>query len=142
MKLRLAALLVGLGAVGLSAPAMAQNPHFVGEPSCVENNACTTVTCTGKIAGVGTSPTTVTADIAGSGCVNNPGHEPRGHAQASSNPITPRGGSITFNVSPTVDCPPGLTPVFGDEACIFITQNGVTTQVDGCIDIVKPDQCN
>jgi hypothetical protein len=139
---QLGIILVVLVAVGMSAAvATAQNPHFVGEPTCSLNNACTTVTCTGKIAGVGTEPTTVVVDIANSGCVNKPGHEPPGHATVATGPIQPRGGQITFTAGITLDCPPGLTPVFGDEALISIVQDGVTTPVDGPVDVSKPLTC-
>jgi hypothetical protein len=122
-------LFVALVAVSMSAAvATAQNPHFVGEPTCVVNQAGDEVTCVGKIAGVGTEPTQVGIDIAG-GCANKPGHEPPGHVQSVSEPIEPHGGRINFRESVTVDCPPGLTPVFGEEATIFIIQNGVRTDV-------------
>jgi hypothetical protein len=113
---------------GFLTDAFAQNPHFVGDPTCVLNAAGDEVTCVGKIAGVGTEPTQVGIDVPG-GCANNPGHEPRGHVQDVSEPIDPRGGSIRFRESVTLDCPPGLTPVFGDEALIFIIQDGERTNV-------------
>jgi len=126
---RLWIILVVLAVVSMSAAvATAQNPHFVGEPTCVLNEGGDTVTCSGKIAGVGTTPTEVGIDVEG-GCVNKPGHEPPGHVQATTGPIQPRGGRITFTVSISLDCPPGLTPVFGEEATIFIIQNGVRTDV-------------
>jgi hypothetical protein len=126
---RLWIILLALVAVSMSAAvATAQNPHFVGEPTCVINEAGDTVTCTGKIAGVGTEPTQVGIDIA-AGCANKPGHEPRGHVQSVSEPIEPHGGQITFEESASAVCPPGLIPVFGDEATIFIIQNGVRTDV-------------
>jgi hypothetical protein len=115
-------------APGFFTRAFAQNPHFVGEPSCVLNPAGDTVVCAGKIAGVGTEPTAVGIEIDG-GCANKPGHEPGGHVQSVSEPIDPRGGRINFREDASVDCPPGLTPVFGDAATIFIIQGGERTDV-------------
>jgi hypothetical protein len=144
MQRRILFILAGIALVGVMAAtgAWAQNEHFVGEPTCVLSNDCSTVTCSGKIGGVGQTPTSVTVDIANSGCVNNGGNQPAGHAQAGTEPITPKGGSITFTESVSLTCPPGQEPVFGDLACIFVTPVGGTrTQVDGCITILKPDSC-
>jgi hypothetical protein len=124
---RLLILVVALAMLGMSAAvATAQNPHFVGTPTCVVSGDGDTVTCTGKIAGVGTEPVAVTIDILG-GCANKPGHEPRGHVTATQADITPHGGRITFNESVSLDCPPGLTPVFGDEVTIFVDTTFVGT---------------
>jgi hypothetical protein len=82
-----------------------------------------------QIAGVGTEPTQVGMEAAG-GCANKPGHEPRGHVQAVSEPIPPKGGNILVpDLTASADCPPGLSPVFGDEATFFIVQGGVRTDV-------------
>lgn len=124
---RLWIIVVALVAVGLSAAvATAQNPHFVGQPICVLSEDGDTVTCTGKIAGVGKVPVDVTAVIPG-GCANKPGHQPPGQVTATEGDIVPRGGRINFNVSLSLDCPPGLTPVFGDEATIFVDETFVGT---------------
>jgi hypothetical protein len=144
MQRRILSILVGIALVGVLAAtgAWAQNEHFVGDPTCVLSTDCSTVTCSGKIGGLGKTPTTVTVDIANSGCVNNGGHEPPGHVQAGSQPITPKGGSLTFTESVALSCPTGQEAVFGDEACIFVTPvGGTATQVDGCITILKPDDC-
>jgi hypothetical protein len=144
MQRRILFILASIALVGVMAAtgAWAQQEHFVGEPTCVLDDDCSTVTCEGKIAGLGRTPTTVSADIAGSGCVNQPGHEPGGHAQAGTGPITPKGGSITFSVDVILSCPPGLEAIFGDLACIFVTPvGGASTQVDDCVTIVKPTTC-
>jgi hypothetical protein len=129
-RLLLPLVLAAVVAALFAAPAVAQNPHFVKTPTCTLSSDGTTVTCTGgKIAGVGTVPTQVGIDVAG-GCANKPGHEPRGHVQAVSQPITPKGGNIVFgSLSATADCPPGLSPVFGDVVTYFIVQDGQTTVV-------------
>jgi hypothetical protein len=144
MQRRILFILAGIALVGVMAAtgAWAQSEHFVREPTCVLSNDCSTVTCSGKIGGLGQTPTAVSADIANSGCVNRGGHEPPGHVQAGSEPITPKGGSITFRVEVSLSCPSGQEAVFGDEACIFVTPVGGTpTQVDDCITILKPTDC-
>jgi hypothetical protein len=107
----------------LTTPAFARNPHFVGTPTCsqVGDQLC----CSGKVAGLGTAPTTVQVSATFS-CINRGGHEPGGHVSGQSAPIQPRGGQITFtNVcTGTGDCPPPMTPSFGGGATINILQNG------------------
>jgi len=124
--------LIVLAVVGLTATsAIASNPHFVKTPTCSLSNDGTTVTCTGgKIAGVGTEPTQVGIDVAAGCATSGNGNEPKGHAQAVSAPITPKGGNIVFGpLSVSADCPPGLNPVFGSSVQFFIIQNGVRTNV-------------
>jgi len=119
-------------AVGWATTAQAANPHFVqGTPTCTLSTDGTTVTCTGgKIAGVGTEPTQVGIDVAAGCATSGNGNEPRGHRQAVSAPITPKGGNIVFpSLSVSADCPPGLNPVFGTTVQFFIVQNGVRTNV-------------
>jgi hypothetical protein len=121
-----------LGVVVAIAPsAIASNPHFVNTPTCSLTNGGTTVTCTGgKIAGVGTEPTFVGIDVAAGCATSGNGNEPKGHKQAVTGPITPKGGNITFgSLSVSADCPPGLNPVFGTTVQYFIVQNGVRTNV-------------
>lgn len=63
-------------------------------------------------------------------------NEPKGHEQAVSAPITPKGGNITFGqLSVSADCPPGLNPVFGDSVQFFIVQGGERTDVGEPIQI-------
>ncbi|MGW7523238.1 hypothetical protein [Streptomyces sp. NPDC054783] len=101
--------LLALG-IGVT-PALAANPHFIGEPTCsksISGNRAT-VTCSGKAAGLGTGPAKVflTADqvIANYVCVNRGGNTAPGHPaffQLVTGPtqnITPRAGQITFNAS-------------------------------------------
>ena len=126
----LAAVVAGV----FAAPAIASHPHFVKSqtPTCTSSTSdnSITVNCTGgKIAGVGTEPTRVGIDVQG-GCSNKPGHLPKGHNQAVSEPIQPNGGNITFGpLSVTVSCPPGLDPVVGSSVTYFIVQDGQTTIV-------------
>ena len=119
---RSASIVIGLAMIlGMSATAMAGRPHFVGTPVCsvVGEQLC----CSGKVAGLGTAPTTVQVSAAFN-CVNPAGHKPGGLASGQSAPIQPRGGQITFSNVCTggADCPPPMTPSFGGSATINIFQ--------------------
>ena len=89
----------------VAAVAMAANAHFVGTPTCTQSNAGTanaTITCSGKIAGLGSAPTRVT--ITGNGtlvCVNRGENEPPGQIKSSGSTLfpAPRNGQITFRVT-------------------------------------------
>jgi len=109
-----------------AAPVLAANPHTVpsGAPvTCTLNPAGDTVTCAGELAGLGNvNFITVTVEAAG-GCAtpNEQANEPPGHVQSTSEPIrVSKNGRATFSQPLTVDCPPGLDPVFGSTADIFI----------------------
>lgn len=107
----------------LSGVSLAARPHFVGSPDCfVENDQ---LCCSGKIAGLGTAPTTVNINAAVQ-CRNRGDNLPPGQASGSSGPINPRGGQITFtNVCTAVeDCPDDMTPTFGPGVTINVFQNG------------------
>jgi hypothetical protein len=131
------ALTVLVVAAVTAAGALAANPHFVRTPTCSLSTDGATVTCTGgKIAGVGTEPTQVGIDVAAGCATSGNGNQPKGHRQAVSAPITPKGGNIVFpSLSVSADCPPGLNPVFGTSVQFFIVQNGQRTNVDGPIPI-------
>ena len=108
--------------LAMAAPAIAGRPHFVGTPVCsvVGEQLC----CSGKVAGLGTAPTSVQVS-ASFNCVNPAGFEPGGLASGQSAPIEPRGGQITFDVcTGGADCPPPMTPSFGGSATINIFQGG------------------
>jgi hypothetical protein len=94
--------------------------HFVGSPTCtaVDGQLC----CSGKIAGLGTAPTTVQV-LATFNCTNRGGNQPPGQASGQSAPIQPRGGQITFaNVCASGSCPDDMTPTFGGTATINVFQ--------------------
>lgn len=102
--------------------ASAGRAHFVGTPTCtsVDGQLC----CSGKVAGLGTAPTTVQVN-APFECENRGGNNPPGLASGQSAPITPRGGQITFtNVCASGKCPDQMTPSFGPTATINIFQGG------------------
>ncbi|MDX2679377.1 hypothetical protein [Streptomyces soliscabiei] len=110
-------LMMTLLALGIGVtPALAQNEHFVGEPTCTKslsgNQA--TITCTGKVAGLGRGPASVflSADSVRARyvCVNRGGNTAPGHPaffgplEGTSQTITPRAGQITFRA--TLQSPP------------------------------------
>jgi hypothetical protein len=109
-------------ALAMSGVALAQNIHFVGEPSCQEDNG--RVCCEGKLAGVGTAPTNVQI-LADFTCTNRGGNQPPGQASGETGDIRPRGGQITFSECTTrAGCPGPQTASFGDEATIQVLQGG------------------
>jgi hypothetical protein len=93
-------------------PALADSPHFIGEPTCTPKaitQAGATITCSGKAAGLGTGPATafLTADQVRVQyiCVNRGGNTAPGHPSffgpvtGATQNIPTRQGQITFNVS-------------------------------------------
>lgn len=109
-----ALVLMSVGVLFASA-ALAANPHFVREPVCTEN-ADDTVTCSGKVAGLGSEPTVVLITAEGTAqCTNRGGHNPPGHIETTGTQFFPevRNGQITFDVTTAqaeADCPPPMTP--------------------------------
>lgn len=114
MKRTSTILLAGVLGTGLgAAPAMAQSPHFIGTPTCTKSLS-TGLTCSGKAAGLGNSPTnaflTASEIDAQYACFNKGGNFAPGHpvffgpTTGNTQQITPRNGQITF--SPTIPVPP------------------------------------
>src|SRR5689334_4762724 len=77
-------------AVLLLAPvsALARNVHFVGTPTCTASGS--QLCCSGKLAGLGTAPTSVQV-LANFTCTNRGGNNPPGQASGQSAPIQPSG---------------------------------------------------
>jgi hypothetical protein len=103
------------------AGALARNIHFVGTPTCSQSGS--QLCCSGKLAGVGTAPTTVQV-LATFSCTNRGGNNPPGQVSGQSAPIQPSGGNITFtNVcTSAATCPDQMTPSFGSGATINVLQ--------------------
>jgi hypothetical protein len=121
MKKRLLLLAVGVGAIAAFAfPAMAsaQSGHFVGNQTCTDNG--TTVSCSGKVAGLGGTTFTITVSATGTAsvtCTNPAGNVAPGQSfttttTGSSGPFpTPRNGSAHYTVaSNTPSAPAGSCP--------------------------------
>ncbi|MCZ0987885.1 hypothetical protein [Streptomyces diastatochromogenes] len=111
--------LLALG-IGVT-PALAQNPHFIGDPTCsgktITSNRAS-ITCSGSVAGLGTGKVAIflTADSVRATylCVNKGGNTAPGHPaifQDLAGPtqtITPRQGRVNFSV--VLQTPPNPSP--------------------------------
>ena len=116
-------------------PALAPNPHEVpsGDPiTCTasdtnDDGQFDTVGCFCESAGLGNvDAIQVTIDATG-GCAtdNQLRHEPRGHIQSTSAPIpVSNNGRANISQSVSVDCPPGLNEVIGDQATVTVFEAG------------------
>lgn len=115
--------------VGLKATsALAANAHFVEDPTCSATS--TTLTCSGKVAGLGNGPIYVVVD-AETGCINNGQNKPQGHQQFVSGPFFASNGQFTFGpgtgntvTAGPATCPPGQTA--------YISTTGVLVNVYEC----------
>jgi len=108
----------------MAVPAKADSPHFVSGPTCTLSTT-TGLTCTGKVAGLGTVPDSVdlsdTKTTANWVCKNKGGNVAPGQPTVSNNQVGPpgsitvKGGNIIFSATlppppapnPSVDCPNG-----------------------------------
>src|SRR5215207_7976150 len=123
MKRYLALGVVVAAVAAFPATSWAKNPHEVPNNPIV----CTllegpAVSCSGSIAGLGTGDVIIEVDVA-LACETRPGsNQPGGHLQATSEPITPRGGRVNFEnvATDAAECPPGLNPVVGDFATVNV----------------------
>jgi hypothetical protein len=124
-KTRLLIALAALVAFGaFAAFAFADNPHFIGTPTCTKS-VSSGLTCSGKAAGLGNGPTAafLTADsiTANYVCKNKGGNIAPGQPVVLQNvagptqTITPHNGQISFSPnippptppSPATECPNG-----------------------------------
>src|SRR5438034_4276001 len=93
---------------------LAASPHFIGTPTCTtgSSGATKTITCSGKIAGLG-NVSTVSAQLvatANSQCTNRGGNLPPGQQQVAGMPATlqvSNGQTVfTLGLSASANCPP------------------------------------
>jgi len=104
--------------------AWAANPHTLPntEITCMEV-AGPAVSCSGSIAGLGSADSVVIQIDADLACGTRPGNnQPRGHLQATTEPIDVRSGRVNFEnvTTDAAECPPGLNPVVGDTATVSV----------------------
>src|SRR5829696_1804495 len=83
-------------------PALAQNPHFIGQLTGTDLG--TTLEVSGKVAGLGNEPVNVVVEAEGIATVEcenpggnvAPGQDTAVDVSGETGPITPRNGQITF----------------------------------------------
>jgi hypothetical protein len=102
----------------LITPALAAQPHFIGTPTCSTSGSGTTtktLTCTGKIAGLGnvSTATVFLRATATTQCTNPGGNLPPGQSAVTGTPQTfqVNNGQIVFtaSLSASAGCPPPQT---------------------------------
>ena len=119
-----------VAALGLSAVAVAANPHFVGAPTVSTANGALTVS--GKIAGLGNKDVTVVVDAtAVVTCENRGGNVPPGQTETVSGSVSnlrPENGQVVFSVTTAQvsdPCPGPMTPTVDfTSATISVFQGG------------------
>ena len=131
MRLRSVVITAVIGAVAaFSVFAFAQNPHFISGPTCSQTSP-TLVTCSGKIAGLGSSPIFLVLN-ATAGCTTQSGsNNPPGQASFVSGPFNPSNGQFTFgpNTGNNVTASGGNCP--GTQTG-FVSAQGATISVYEC----------
>ena len=131
-RISLALVMATLSVVWFGSVAIAQNAHFVGDPTCVDIG--TQVRCSGKIAGLGEGPVTLQIEavgIATTECANPAGNVAPGQTTTVESAGTfelgkPRGGQITFR-RVTTDPPPAPDPA---EVCPNAKWTATITDVE------------
>jgi hypothetical protein len=117
-------LVAAVAMLGLMASsAVGVSPHFVGTPECHISGG--SVACSFSVAGLGNGNVDIKAETPG-GCVNKPGHKPPGHVSNTLSDVAVRAGRVTVKelVVGSVDCPPGLDPVFGPRVTLAVSRGG------------------
>lgn len=123
--LMLVALLSVAGFVGATA-AQAANPHYITGPDCVQTST-NTLTCSGKVAGLGNLPLFVVVNAPAGCTVQSGANNPPGQQNFISGPFTPSNGQFTFgpgtgnNVTATAGGCPGTQTAFIDDTNVTIT---------------------
>jgi hypothetical protein len=118
MKRLLAVAAMTVAAFAFPTTAFAQSGHFVGQQTCTDTG--TTVTCDGKVAGLGGTTFTILVSAQGTAevtCTNPAGNVAPGQsfdftASGQSGPFpTPRNGQSPYTVSTNApSAPPGSCP--------------------------------
>lgn len=107
-------------------PALAANPHEVGNKPIVCKEVQTeegpAVECSGSIAGLGSADRVTISIDAKLACATRKGNnQPGGHLQAKSEPLTVKSGRVNFDeTTDAASCPRGLNPVVGNTATITV----------------------
>jgi hypothetical protein len=123
--LLLVALLVVGGLVGGTA-AQAANPHYITGPDCVQTST-TTLTCSGKVAGLGSLPLFVVVNAPAGCTVQSGANDPPGQQNFISGPFNTSNGQFTFgpgtgnNVTATASGCPGTQTAFIDDENVTIS---------------------
>ena len=101
-------------AIAMSAvPAAAASPHYISGPNCDVNSVGTQLTCSGKIAGLGSSPLFIVVNEATICTTQSGSNSPPGQRSFVTGPFNPSNGQFTFgpgtgnNVSVTASGCPG-----------------------------------
>jgi hypothetical protein len=109
-----AAAFITFAMIGTPSLVLAASPHFIGTPTCTTSSSggTKTLTCSGKIAGLG-NVSTVSAQLvalANSQCTNRGGNLPPGQASVAGIPATlqvSNGQTVfTLGLSASPGCPP------------------------------------
>jgi hypothetical protein len=113
---------VVVAAVAAVPATWAANPHEVPHNEITCQQFGLAVNCFGSIAGLGSADSVVIQIDADVACSTRPGNnQPKGHLQAKTEPIEPKGGRVNFDeTTDSASCPNGLNPVVGDEATITV----------------------
>ena len=117
-------------AVAAAPTALAANPHWVKDPDCVQTST-TTLTCSGKAAGLGNLPLFVVVNAPAGCTVKSGANNPPGQQSFVSGPFDTSNGQFTFgpgtgnNVTAQArSCPGTQTP--------FIVNSAVTVSIYEC----------
>jgi hypothetical protein len=132
--IRLAVALVGLVALALAGPAWAGSPHFINNAFTVTESS-TTLTVTGKEAGLGDEDQVHIVVSATALCINGGGNHPKAVNKASASaegdfPV--QNGKANFSLTLTATFQPPCSPpmtVQWTDITVTDTTNGITKKL-------------
>ena len=128
-----AAIFLAFAMIATPSLVLAASPHFIGTPTCTTSSSggTKTLTCSGKIAGLG-NVSTVSAQLISditTQCTNRGQNVPPGHSSVTGTPTTlqvSNGQTVfTLSVTASANCPP---PQVGS-----VTFNNVRVAVEGTV---------